>query len=199
MRLCSFLALVSALASAQPIAAPSLTEHERKRLDGGEVVVQEHKPTDNRGIGVRALGVVDAPTAEVWPVLRDCQHFSAFMPRTRASSVREEDGARVCHVELKMPWPLTDLWSDSKSIEREEPDGRFMRSWSLVRGTYRRNQGSWALVPWGVEGRQTLIVYVIDSDPSVVIPDAILRSAQVGALPDVFTSIRKRVQALRKN
>lgn len=188
---------VAQLALAQPLAAPTLSAAESKRLDAAEVLITEIKPTDNRGIGVRALGVIDAPTTEVWPVVRDCQHFSAFMPRTKASTVKDEDGVRVCHVELKMPWPLTDLWSDSKSVQREEPGGLFSRSWSLLRGTYRRNSGSWTLVPWGAEGKKTLVVHVIDSDPAMIIPDAILRSAQVGSLPEVFTSIRKRVVALR--
>jgi hypothetical protein len=197
MRLCSLILCVSAGALAQPVVAPTLTATEQKRLDANEVVISEFKPTDNRGIGVRALGVIDAPTTEVWPVVRDCQHFSSFMPRTKASAVKEEEGVRVCHVELKMPWPLSDLWSDSKSVQREEPAGHYFRGWSLVRGTYRRNTGSWSLVPWGADGKKTLVVYVIDSDPAMVIPDAILRSAQVGSLPEVFTSIRKRVVALR--
>lgn len=191
--------LAPGLALAQPLAAPTaLTQAELGQLEKGEVVVHPQRPTDGKGIAAQSFGVVDAPTGEVWPVLRDCQHFSQFLPRTKDSAATTEDGATICHIELNMPFPLMNLWSDSRSVLREEPGGHYQRSWSLVRGTYRRNSGSWQLVPWGPEQRQTLIVYTLDSDPAILIPDAILRSAQVGSLPEVFKAIRKRVVALRK-
>ncbi len=198
MRLCLALALLlPALAAAEPVPFPKLTEHESKKLEAGELVVHEFKPTDNRGIGVESMRVIEAPTTEVWPVLRDCEHFSKFMPRTKVSSTSEENGVPLCHVELGMPFPLANLWSDTKSVQREEPAGHFSRAWTLVRGTYNRNSGSWSVLPWGEGGTKTLVVYRIDSDPKVILPDAILRSAQAGSLPDVFVSIQKRVLALR--
>ncbi len=42
-----------------------------------------------------------------------------------------------------------------------------------------------------------MVTYAIDSDPIILVPDGILRSAQTGSLPEVFQSIRKRVVALR--
>ena len=192
-----FSLLSSALAVAQPVVAPPLTEAETKKLDSGETVIHEVKPTDNKGIGVESFGVIDAPSSEVWPVLRDCQHFYLFMPRTKDSSVKEEPGGPLCHVELRLPFPLMNLWSDTRSVFREEPVGHFHREWTLVRGTYRRNSGSWTLIPWGAEQKKTLVVYAIDSDPAILIPDGILRSAQTGSLPEVFSAIRKRVVAVR--
>ena len=53
------------------------------------------------------------------------------------------------------------------------------------------------MVPWGAEGKKTLVIYAIDSDPIILIPDGILRSAQTGSLPEVFAGIRKRVVAVR--
>lgn len=189
--------LISGLALGQPLALPSFTSAEAKKLEAGDTVVHEVKPTDNRGIGVESFGVIDAPSTEVWPVLRDCEHFAAFMPRMKTSSLKQEEGATLCHVELKLPFPLTNLWSDTKSVQREEPSGHFHRAWTLVRGTYRRNSGSWSVLPWG-DGTKTLVVYAIDSDPIMLIPDGILRSAQTGSLPEVFSAIRKRVVAMRQ-
>lgn len=189
--------LISGFALAQPVEAPPLSSAETKKLEAGETVIHEVTPTDNKGIGVQSFGLVDAPSAEVWPVLRDCQHFSLFMPRTKVSSVLEEAGVPLCHVELRLPFPLANLWSDTRSIHREEPAGHFHRAWTLVRGTYRRNSGSWSIIPWGSEGKKSLVVYAIDSDPAVLIPDGILRSAQAGSLPEVFAAIRKRVLAVR--
>lgn len=193
--LCLFL-LVSFAALAQPLTLPTFTEAETKKLNAGETVIHEVRPTDNKGIGVESFGVIDAPSTEVWPVLRDCEHFASFMPRMKASSLKQEEGATLCHVELNLPFPLMNLWSDTKSVQRENPAGHYHRAWTLVRGTYRRNSGSWSLLPWG-DGKKTLVTYAIDSDPIILIPDGILRSAQTGSLPEVFQSIRKRVIAVR--
>ena len=187
---------LSAVGSAQPVVLPVLTDVETRKLEVGGVVVREVTPTDNRGIGVESMGLIDAPSQEVWPVLRDCQHFATFMPRTKASAIQVEDGVPLCHFELRLPFPLTDLWSDTRSVQREEPSGHFHRAWTMVRGTYHRNSGSWSVLPWG-DGKKALVIYAIDSDPKLIIPDAILRSAQTGSLPEVFASIRKRVVALR--
>ena len=53
------------------------------------------------------------------------------------------------------------------------------------------------MMPWGDDGKKTLVIYAIDSDPIILIPDGILRSAQTGSLPEVFAAIRKRVVAMR--
>ena len=58
-------------------------------------------------------------------------------------------------------------------------------------------RSAWTVLPWGPEGKQSLVVYLIDSDPMMLVPDALLRSAQQGSLPEVFVSLRKRVVALR--
>lgn len=197
--LCLSVLLLSSLAVAEPLTAPTtLTDAERSQLEKGEIIIHPQRPTDGKGVAVQAFGLVEARSTEVWPVLRDCQHFSQFMPRTKDSASTVEDGATICHVELNMPFPLMNLWSDSRSVVREEAGGSYQRSWSLVRGTYRRNSGSWLLVPYGPEQKQSLIVYTLDSDPAILIPDGILRSAQVGSLPDMFKAIRKRVASLAK-
>jgi hypothetical protein len=75
----SLLALL--LLAAEPIIAPTLTATETKQLTGNAVVVRSMKPINDVGIAVQALGVIDAPPREVWPVVRDCQNFVAFMRR----------------------------------------------------------------------------------------------------------------------
>lgn len=198
MRLVLFVATLSLTALAEPVKAPALSADDTKRLEKGEVLTRSLEPTDNKGVAALALGVIDAPTSEVWPVVRDCQHFKHFMPRTKESGVKEHaTKGRLCHVELDMPFPLTNLWSDTASTLREEPAGHFLRSWVLVDGTYHRNNGSWTLVPWGDGGAKTLLAYVVDSDPKLIVPDALMRSAQVGSLPDVVKQVRKRVGDVR--
>jgi ribosome-associated toxin RatA of RatAB toxin-antitoxin module len=197
MRLVLLVLSVSSSAFAEPVPFPKLSEKETKKLDANEIIVREIKPTDNKGVGAESMALVDAPPSEVWPVLRDCEHFQDFMPKTKKSAIVVENGDRICHIELKLPFPLTDLWSETKSVIREEPAGHYLRSWTLVRGTYHRNSGSWHVLPWG-DGKKTLVVYTLDTDPKMIVPDALIRSAQTGSLPDVFHAIRKRVTSLRE-
>ena len=190
------LALPIALVSGAAEAAPDLGAEAKASLAKGEVVVERLDPTGGSGVSARAMGVVDAPAATVWPVVRDCEHFSKFMPRTKSSKLVSRDGNQsVCRVEIDMPFPFDNLWSVVRSSESKTEEGGFQRSWSLVRGTYKRNNGRWSVYPWG-EGHKSLLVYEIDVDPDVAIPDAIIRSAQTGSLPDVFAAVRKRVRTL---
>lgn len=187
----------AATAWAGGVAAPKLTDAEKKQLEANTVLVRERTPTDNRGVSAEAIGVVDAAPDEVWPVVRDCEHFSKFLPSTKASAKKVEQGAWVCFDEISLPFPLTNLWADTRSLTDETPGGPYQRSWTLLRGTYRRNQGSWSVLPWGPDGKKSLVVYLIDSDPSMAVPDFILKSAQTGSMPEVIVAVRKRVLALR--
>ncbi len=130
----------------------------------------------------------------MWAIIRDCARYAEYMPRLKKSSLVE---AGVCHTELQMPFPLTNLWSDCSFELSESPEGHFERTWKLVRGTYKRNSGRWRLIPWGEGRKQTLAVYNLDSDPKMAIPDGIIRAAQTGSLPDVFKAVRKRGVTMR--
>jgi hypothetical protein len=192
-----FIFMLSISAHAQSIELPKLTDAEKKKLDAEQCVVHELKPTDNRGVSAESMGVIDAPPDEVWPVVRDCEHFSKFLPSTKTSARKQESGESLCFDEISLPFPLMNLWADTKSVVLTGPEGHYQRSWSFVRGTYRHNRGAWTVAPWGPDGKKSLVVYLIDSDPTMLVPDAILRAAQTGSLPEVFTGIRKRVLALR--
>ena len=187
----------SGAAWSQPVELPPLTDAEKKKLDAGEVVVHELKPTDGKGITGRALAVIDAPSTEVWPIARDCEHFSKFLPETKTSRRTEVNGETICFDELRLPFPLTNLWAETKSVARENPAGHFHRDWSFVKGTYKRNRGAWTVVPWGEKGDKSVVVYNVDSDPAMLVPDFIIRGAQVGSLPKIFTGIKKRLADLR--
>jgi ribosome-associated toxin RatA of RatAB toxin-antitoxin module len=195
-RLLAFAVLFAhAALAAAPLEAPTLSDDEKKLLEKGEVVVRKLEPTGGKGVAALAVGVVDAAPAEVWPVVRDCQYFKDFMPRTKNSELKQEDGVAICHVELSLPFPMKDLWSETKSTVVEDPP-RFRRAWTLVRGTYHRLDGSWTLLPWG-DGSKTLAIYALDSAPDSMVPDSLARSAQAKSLPDVVVSVRKRVVSLR--
>jgi len=178
-------------------AAPSLTSGQVAKLNRGKIIMRSLKPTGNEGVAVRAHGVVKAPMDKVWPVVRDCQHFAKFMPRTKRSELQSRTGnVSKCFFEIDMPFPFSDLWSVVNSVESRTTAGGYKRSWTLIRGTYHRNNGSWTASPWGPNGKETLLSYQIDLNPNVSLPDFIIRKAQSSTMPDVFEAVRKRVAAL---
>jgi hypothetical protein len=179
-------------------ASPKLSADQIATIESGEVVVVPKSPTGGEGVAAMSYGLVEAPIARVWPVVRDCQHFHKFMPRTAKSELRERNGdVMKCYFKLDMPFPFSDMWSLVTSKITRTPDGAFHRRWSLIEGTYSRNEGQWSAYPWGTDGKKTLLVYTIDVDPQVSMPDFIIRKAQTGTLPDVYDAIRKRVRTLR--
>ena len=74
------------------------------------------------------------------------------------------------------------------------PGGGHQRSWTLIEGSYHRNTGAWRVLPWPGEVDWTLLVYQVDINPKMSVPDFILKEAQTGALPDVFKQVVERAQ-----
>lgn len=185
--------MIGAVALLVALAAPpAIDAAERSQLDAGEVVVHPHTPADDTGFAVLAYAVVQAPVDRVWPHLKDCGKYDEFMPRTKKSEIREGTADKgVCFIEIGMPFPFSNLWAENESESVSLPGGGFERRWHLKQGTYTKNQGSWAVYPWG-DGK-SLVVYTLEAAPDTVIPDAILRKAQTGVLPDAFEAVRKRV------
>ncbi len=185
--------------SADPVkadagATDTVSGEHRAALEKGEVVVTLLEPTGGEGIAALARAVVDAPVEKVWPVVRDCQHFQSFMPRTKESRVSDAAGDQfTCYVEIEMPFPLSNLKASTRSTVRELPGGVHERRWALESGDYERNSGSWTVKPWA-EGKKALLEYRIDVKPNSSVPDAIARRAQSSSLPEMFDAIRQRAR-----
>ncbi len=192
------LATLTGLVSAAHAEKPYLNRLQKQMLEDDKVIVSSMTPTDNSGMAAMAVAIIKAPVDKVWPVVRDCEHFHKFMPRAKRSEMRKKlsDTQMVCFLEVSMPFPLSNLHSEVLSTNSTLPGGGMRRGWTLREGNYKRNTGSWEVYPYGTaEQGWSLLVYNIDVDPDMSIPDAILRKAQAGSLPDVFKAIRKRVGA----
>jgi len=176
-------------------SAPVSAGADQAQLDKGEVLVKSLTPTGDEGVAAEARAVVSAPPEKVFGFLDDCARFKEFMPRVKDSALRGTEGdAKICYTEIGMPFPISNLWSEVRSVTTRLPDGGYQRAWTLIKGTYKRNTGNWKVQPWGADGTKSLVTYTLDVNPDVMIPDAIIRKAQTGSLPDVFEALRKRAQ-----
>lgn len=183
--------LLGGLSAAEPVA---FSAAEEARLREGDVLAREIEPSDDSSLAFRAAGMVDSPPFAVWPTLRDCEHYEEFLPATVESALLSREGNQaVCYTRVDMPFPLDDLVSEVEVVESERADGGFERRWSLRRGSYRRNVGSWTLLPRGEGGERTLAIYQVEIDPQTLLPDFLIRRAQRSTVHDLFRALRERV------
>jgi hypothetical protein len=103
-----------------------------------------------------------------------------------------------CDTVVDLPFPFGEWRSHTRVLERTRPDGGFERHWARLRGTYRRNDGSWTLRPWQGDASRTLVVYRVDMEPDSIIPEFLLRRLQAETVRRVFAAVRERVRALRR-
>ena len=164
-------------------------------LREGRVVLIDREPSGGAGVALRACGLIDAPPGAVWPVVRNCGAYDLFLPGVSRSELdRHSDSVVLCDETVDLPFPLGALHSVTRVLESARPEGGFERRWTLIRGSYRRLNGSWTVLPWDESRERTLVIYELDMDPETVIPDFLLRRAQSTAAPEVFAALRRRVE-----
>lgn len=140
------LALVS-VSRTSVAQTPQFSDAERARLESGEILVKRVEPKGGAGVAAKAVALVRSHPDRVWPIVNDCTNFKEFMPRTTKSEERAD--GKHCLVEVTMPFPFSNLWSETKVRQEVLDNGGRRRAWSLVDGTYEHLTGSWTVLPWG--------------------------------------------------
>jgi uncharacterized protein YndB with AHSA1/START domain len=168
------------------------------RLDRGEIVVESRPVRGSDYQEVVARGVIDAPPTRVWKLLTHCARFRRTLPRILASKElsRKTDGdvvRVVCQITADMPWPYSDL-TEVTEARLTVKDGVWRRSWRLLRGDYKENQGSWELRRFRGGERRTLLTYRAIVVPTSWVPGWIRRAAQRRTLPQMYRRFRDLVR-----
>lgn len=184
------------LASADPAIPPDICDGRLAELPHGTIVFKHLEPVDGDGVAFEACALTDAPAETLWPVLKDCEYFDEFLPRAKASRLQRRIGnVAHCDLTIDLPFPLRDLRMVTRATEGATPDGGYERSWELIDGDFKRNQGAWSLIPWPDDPSKTLLRYHVDAAPKTIVPNFIIRLMQSTTAIDVFDAIRKRVAA----
>jgi ribosome-associated toxin RatA of RatAB toxin-antitoxin module len=191
--------LVAIMALPSPaLAQPaSFSPAERRRLAAGEVLTRSWRADGGAGTGW-AVGVVDATPAQVFQIVADVERYKEFTERMVAARVLERRGDRYrFYYKIRMPWPLADHECTTDNVhEVDAARQTYARRWTLVSGTFHRNDGSWTVRPWGKQ--QALLTYQVVLLPKTAAPKAVLDYVTRVALPRSVQSMRGRVTALRK-
>jgi ribosome-associated toxin RatA of RatAB toxin-antitoxin module len=150
-----------------------------------------------------AEGVVAASPAQVWALVSRCADYVKNMPSIAASKELSRSGdessqfTAVCEVTADVPFPFSDLTSVSRAtMTVDAKSGGYQRSWTLIRGDYDVNDGSWSLVPLD-GGAKTKVTYRIHVKPKTSLPDSVIQAAQASRLPEVIQYLRDRTAPQR--
>ncbi len=186
-------AATTCLALAALLATPARADARRARLDKGEILITQKKVRGSDLPESTVRAVANVPPAKVWAFIDKCNNYKRHMPRTKDSKELSRKGnVIVCRVTVDMPWPMDDLTSTTKAVHTIRP-GYFQRKWSLIKGDYKTNRGSWTITPFDKEGKRSLVVYKMHAEPNIAIPNWIQRKASKSTLPDVINAVRKAV------
>jgi hypothetical protein len=187
--------LVLGLFAAAHAGDAELSAEERQRLEAGEILTWT-APVAGRSVpSTKAVGVVDAPPAAVWPIIDECARYEDTMPSTLDSEELERQGDHVrCRGVGDLPFPFSDLPTETDAIHTVEPGKLYRREWKQRSGDFNANEGRWTLVPWG-DGSKTLATYEAMTEPKMAMPDFILRWATESVLPEMIATLREHAKA----
>lgn len=179
---------LSVLLSVNPAKAE---ESFHDRLSSGEVIVEKALIDGDRIPELTARGVIEAPVERVWAIIEDCGNYDLTMLRvSRSAELSRQGELVVCEVEIDMPFPLSNLVGVTQATHRVGPP-EWSRSWSLLRGDYEVNDGSWTLTQFDGDPMRTLAVYRVHVEPKTHVPSAFLGMAQKKAIPRLFEKLRE--------
>lgn len=173
--------------------ATAYADDTEARIAAGEVVVVSRNVPGCDLPEATVHAVIDAPPAAVWKIIDDCANYKKTMVRIIESKELSRNGnVTQCQVTVEMPMPISNLTSVAEATSVQN-GATYKRTWKLVRGDYKRNEGSWTISPYDAEGKRSRIVYRVLADPNISVPNFIIKKAQAKALPDMIEKIRSRL------
>lgn len=179
------------------VLAPSLAAADKfqDKLDRGEILCYpvEVKGSDAPRMVVKA--VINAPPARVWKLIDACGRYKGTIPRIAASKeVSREKTARgervLCRVTIDMPFPYSDKTSLTEAFHTVSKT-RWVRRWTLIKGDYKVNTGSWVLTPFKGDPNRTYVHYRVHAVPDAWVPGWVKNMAQKRSLPKMIRRLRK--------
>lgn len=189
-----FLISNSVLADEVPQITP-LSEEELIELMEGDTLRELE-----RGEPLRAqvIGLIEAPVDELAEIIADYDNVLEWAPATREFEVIEQTGDGQFHIrgETALPVLRNRVWEMNSAYGFEEVDGvqAFVYTWDYIEesGNINDSFGYWLVFQHPEHPEWSYVKYVVNADPGVAIPDAIVRWATRNALPDLIRGLEER-------
>lgn len=177
--------------------ADKLSSAQREKLGRNEILIWYWKDDKTYTGTGKSMGVVDARPEQVFRLLTDVERFKEWMNRMVESKITRRDGKQYhFYYKIDMPWPLDDYWCLTKNINyQDKKRGVFKRRWSLIKGTFHKNDGYWYLERF--PGGKTLVTYWCQVKPKTAVPQFVINYVIKKSLRRSISNIRERVAALK--
>jgi hypothetical protein len=191
-----------AAASVLAYEAPTYTAlsgEDADDLRDGGTVRDVRRGNPNRGM---VIGLIRAPADQLFEIVLDYENIPQWSSALIAATVLEDsNGQQVVEGETRLPWPITNrTWRIRSFYAPQQVDGHeaWVNRWEYIpgHGNVDDTFGYWLVMPWPDDPTWTYVKYVVNADPGVALPNAILNWATSRALPDLITGLAERHDAL---
>ena len=177
------------------VALSTLATSEAIAIDPSAVDVRTSAVKGSDMPRITAKAVLAQPPEKVWGVISDCSKYKGRMPRVAAAKlVKKEGNKHTCEVTVEVPFPFSNLTAVTEAVHEESAEG-MSRRWKLVRGDYKKNEGSWEIKPLE-GGKKSQVTYTLHVEPNTSLPSSILEAAQKKAIPDLFVRLEQEAGKL---
>ena len=175
---------------------PTLSASQVEQLNAGEILVdgvEGEIPTGN------AIGVIDAPPAEVSALISDFNRHSEYFEDITLSELEGTEGDYGLGRGITdTPWPMDDReWLLRMRTIETEVDGvpAYVSTWEYVPGSGNLvdTQGYYLCIDWGTDGTQTLLRYFISVDLGTWLPGFLLEWSMENMLPGRIEGLRAQI------
>lgn len=189
------LVLLGALpAKAETPAQRPLTEANIKKLEAGGQIVQVTSEGGNRG---EVVGVVNAPTAQVWRLLMNYDDYRRWFPDQKESkTVSRQNGISILQGVVDLPWPFTNRSfqiRDTNVTTTVNGETHYHNGWTYVpnSGNVHDTTGFFYVSPFKGDPNRSLVRIVIKADFGIPVPDFVLAWGSRRMFPRIIEAIRR--------
>lgn len=138
----------------------------------------------------RAVGIVDAPLAEVLAVVENYAGYQGFMPHFHTSKVLSQRGkSALVYMQASVAKGTMNLWAQMKvGPKPNEGETRIIEG-KMVEGNMEVFMARWEVTP--IDANRTLVAFQLLMDPKLPLPDSFVSAENE-------TATKKTIKALRQ-
>ena len=172
----------------------TLTEANIRKLEAGGQIVNVTSEGGNRG---EVVGVVNAPTAQVWRLLMNYDDFIRWFPDQKESkTVSRQGNVSVLQGVVDLPWPFTNRSFQIRDTNVTETIGgetHYHNGWTYVpkSGNIVDTTGFFYVSPFRGDPNRSLVRIVIKADFGIPVPDFVLAWGSRRMFPRIIEAIRR--------
>ncbi|MGB5268849.1 MAG: SRPBCC family protein [Polyangiales bacterium] len=140
-----------------------------------------------------AIGVIDEPIDQVFPVVVDYANYAHFMPNFTKSKVLAQRGNRaMVYMEVSVAAGTFTLWGQFK-LSEAPPEGetRVVEA-RLLEGNMDAFSATWRLTPVN-DGARTEVDFKLYVDPNMPLPSSVFSRENEKAAGKTIRALRNRI------